>query len=95
MFSSDFKEHVKHIEKAVSSKEKNYMSRVVRALTSSRRKLNHGVLRKLIMGYFSSASAAREKLITYLDEVRSGPRINYNIITKCLLQKFQRLCKSI
>ncbi|XP_038058312.1 26S proteasome non-ATPase regulatory subunit 3-like [Patiria miniata] len=64
----DFKEHVKHIEKAVSSKEKNYMSRVVRALTSSRRKLNHEVLRKLIMGYFTSSSVARENLITFLDE---------------------------
>ncbi|XP_072020122.1 26S proteasome non-ATPase regulatory subunit 3-like [Amphiura filiformis] len=68
MTLDDFKEHVKHIEKSVSSKEKNYMARVVRALTSSRRKLNHNVLRKLITGYFPSSSSTREKLLTYLEE---------------------------
>ncbi|PIK33985.1 putative 26S proteasome non-ATPase regulatory subunit 3 isoform X2 [Apostichopus japonicus] len=64
----DFKEHVKHIEKAVSSKEKNYMSRVVRALSSSRRKLNHNVLRKLIMGYYPPNNPEKDVLLPFLDE---------------------------
>ncbi|XP_041459078.1 26S proteasome non-ATPase regulatory subunit 3-like [Lytechinus variegatus] len=64
----DFKEHVKHIEKAVSSKEKNYMARVIRALTSSRRKLNHTVLRKLITGYIPNGNTSKATLLTYLDE---------------------------
>lgn len=66
---SDFKEHVKHIEKAVSSKEKNYMSRVVRALSSSRRKLNNNVLRKLIMGYYPTVSPEKDALLQFVDEV--------------------------
>ena len=61
---------MKHIEKAISSKEKNYMSRVVRALTSSRRKLNHNVLRKLITGYIPNSNPNRESLLKFLEEVR-------------------------
>lgn len=68
MTLDDFKEHVKHIEKAISSKEKNYMSRVVRALTSSRRKLNHNVLRKLITGYIPNSNPNRESLLKFLEE---------------------------
>ena len=49
---SDFKEHVKHVEKGVNSKEPHFILRVLRSLPSTRKKLNHPLLRKLIIGYF-------------------------------------------
>ncbi|XP_033099608.1 26S proteasome non-ATPase regulatory subunit 3-like [Anneissia japonica] len=64
----DFKEHVKQIEKAVSTKEKNYLTRVLRALTSTRRKLNHRVLRKFIVGFFPTVHPTKDLLLEYLDE---------------------------
>lgn len=45
------------------------MSRVVRALSSSRRKLNHNVLRKLIMGYYPPNNPEKDVLLPFLDEV--------------------------
>ena len=48
----DFKEHVKHVEKGVNSKEPHFVLRVLRSLPSTRKKLNHPLLRKLITGYF-------------------------------------------
>ncbi|XP_028401135.1 26S proteasome non-ATPase regulatory subunit 3-like [Dendronephthya gigantea] len=64
----DFKEHVKHVEKGVNSKEPHFVLRVLRSLPSTRKKLNHPLLRKLITGYFIQASQAKNELLKFLDE---------------------------
>ena len=65
------RQHIKHIEKAVSTKEPRFMSRALRALVTLRKKLNSVVLRKAIYGYFPAASTTRPNntLLDYFDEV--------------------------
>jgi 26S proteasome regulatory subunit N3 len=63
---------VKHIEKAVSTKEPRYMIRVIRGLVSLRRKLNHTILRKAINGYSPAVSPQKEAYLSFLDEVNVG-----------------------
>ncbi|XP_013391357.1 26S proteasome non-ATPase regulatory subunit 3 [Lingula anatina] len=64
----DIREHIRHIDKAVSTKEPRYVMRVVRALVTTRRKLNHNVLRKAITGCYPAASEAKADLLSFLDE---------------------------
>lgn len=64
----DFKEHIKHVEKGVNGKEPHFILRVLRSLSSTRKKLNHSLLRKLIGGYFIQATAAKNELLKFLDE---------------------------
>ena len=49
---ADLKGHIRFIEKAVSMKEPRYVSRVLRALSSTRKKLNHVVLWRVVSLYF-------------------------------------------
>jgi len=68
----DIKEQVRHIEKAVATKEPRFMSRVVRALVSIRRKLTPRVLRSLLKGYFmSSNTSCKEELMPFLTDGQS------------------------
>ncbi|RUS91529.1 hypothetical protein EGW08_000750, partial [Elysia chlorotica] len=63
----DIKEHVRHIEKAVSTKEPRFMSRVIRALVTVRRKLNPRILRSLMKGYFIAPNVInKEELLPFL-----------------------------
>lgn len=64
----DIKQHVHLIEKSVQLKDARFSARVLRSLTTTRRKLNEDVLIALVNGYYSSASAAVEKakLLEYL-----------------------------
>ncbi|ESO86782.1 hypothetical protein LOTGIDRAFT_207043 [Lottia gigantea] len=64
----DIKEHVRHIEKAVATKEPRFMSRVIRGLVSIRRKLSSNILRKLIHGYYTASSQQKEDLTPFLIE---------------------------
>lgn len=66
----DIRQHIKHIEKAVSTKEPRFMSRALRALVTLRKKLNSVVLRKAIFGYFPTSSSARPNnmLLDFLEE---------------------------
>lgn len=64
----DIKEHAKHIEKYVSTKETRFMLRVLRTLVSTRKKLNHKVLRKIITGFFTHSQPAKEGLLQFIDE---------------------------
>jgi len=64
----DIKEHAKHIEKYVSTKETRFMLRVLRSLVSTRKKLNHKVLRKIITGYYTQSQPAKEGLLQFIDE---------------------------
>ena len=69
-FSPDIKEHVRHIEKAVSTKEPRFMSRVIRALVTVRRKLNPRILRSLMKGYFIAPNVInKEELLPFLADV--------------------------
>jgi len=68
-YSADIREHVKHIEKSVMTKEPRFMSRALRALVTLRRRLNNNVLRKTIMGYFPSAQVPKDGLLAFLAEV--------------------------
>ena len=65
---TDLRDHIRHVEKAVSTKEPRFMSRALRALVSLRRKLNQNVLRKAIMGYFLN-SPNKDSLLDYMEEV--------------------------
>ncbi|CAF0864248.1 unnamed protein product [Didymodactylos carnosus] len=62
----DIKEQVRTIEKAVTSKEPRYILRVLRALASTRKRLNEDVLRRLINFYYTSNASEREILLSYL-----------------------------
>lgn len=67
--SSDIKEHVKQIEKAVSGKEPRFVLRALRALPSTSRRLNTNVLHKAISGFFTSNATTRDFLLGFLEEV--------------------------
>uniref|UniRef100_A0A4W3IPY6 26S proteasome non-ATPase regulatory subunit 3 n=1 Tax=Callorhinchus milii TaxID=7868 RepID=A0A4W3IPY6_CALMI len=64
----DIKEHVKQIEKAVSSKEPRFVLRALRALPSTCRRLNPTVLYKAINGFFVSNTSTRDFLLAFLEE---------------------------
>jgi 26S proteasome regulatory subunit N3 len=64
----DLKGHIRFIEKAVLTKEARYVSRVLRALSSTRKKLNHVVLWRIVSMYFPLASADKDFLLSFLDE---------------------------
>jgi len=64
----DIKEHAKHIEKYVSTKETRFMLRVLRTLVSTRKKLNHKVLRKLITSFYTNSQTAKDGLLEFIDE---------------------------
>lgn len=63
---------MKQLEKAVSGKEPRYVLRALRALPSTSRRLNSNVLHKAINGFFTSNSAVRDFLLSFLEEVREG-----------------------
>jgi len=67
----DVKEFVKNIEKAVSTKEPRFMSRVARGINSIRHRLNSNILRRLLQGYIQAQSqiGVRDDLLSFLEEV--------------------------
>ena len=69
MSSSDIKEHVKQIEKAVSGKEPRFVLRALRALPSTSRRLNTNVLHKAVHGFFTNNTGTRDFLLGFLEEV--------------------------
>lgn len=64
----DVRDHSKFIEKAVQTKEPRYILRVLRSLVSTRRRLNHNVLRRLIGGFFPSNAELKSTLLGFLEE---------------------------
>lgn len=68
-FFLDIREHVRHIEKGVATKEPRFIYRAIRALVTVRRKLNPNVLRKALLGYHPASSTVKDPLIAYLGEV--------------------------
>ncbi len=67
--SLDIKEQVRTIEKAVNSKEPRYILRVLRALASTRKRLNEDVIRRLIIYYYGVNSSEREILLGFVQSV--------------------------
>lgn len=64
----DIREHTRHIEKAVSSKEPRYILRILRSLVSTRKRLNARVLRKGITAFFTHSAQQRDILLAFIDE---------------------------
>lgn len=67
----ELREHIKQIEKAVSSKEPRFILRVLRTLPNTRRKLNPGVLRSLAAQVYP-AGAEREAILAFVEDVPEG-----------------------
>lgn len=63
----EIREHVKQIDKAVSSKEPRFILRVLRSLPNTRRKLNANVLRTLANHIYPSGSE-REAILIFVEE---------------------------
>lgn len=63
----EIREHVKQIDKAVSSKEPRFILRVLRSLPTIRRKLNGNVLRTLA-NHLYPAGAEREAILVFVEE---------------------------
>lgn len=64
----EIREHARHIEKYVSSREPRFMLRTIRSLCSIRKRLNMKVLRKMITHYYNSQPASRDALLAFVDE---------------------------
>ncbi|XP_014666109.1 PREDICTED: 26S proteasome non-ATPase regulatory subunit 3-like [Priapulus caudatus] len=64
----DIKEHAKVIEKGVNTKEPRFVLRVIRALLPTRRRLNHNVLRRVIIGFFPPTSEMKDMLLAFIEE---------------------------
>lgn len=64
----DLKQQVHLIEKSVQMKDSRFVARVLRALPSTRKKLNNSVLIALINGYYTSTSNDKSKLLEYLGQ---------------------------
>lgn len=67
----EIREHVKQIDKAVSSKEPRFILRVLRSLPTIRRKLNGNVLRTLA-NHLYPAGAEREAILVFVEEATSN-----------------------
>nr|AAW25532.1 SJCHGC06456 protein [Schistosoma japonicum] len=64
----DIRDQIRYIEKSVMTKELYYMTRVVRGLSSIRRRLNCNVLRGLVQGYFPNPSPQKAYFLELLPE---------------------------
>ncbi|CAF3048649.1 unnamed protein product [Rotaria socialis] len=65
----DIKEQVRTIEKAVNSKEPRFILRVLRALATTRKRLNEDVVRRLVCFYYGSNTSEREILLGFIQPV--------------------------
>lgn len=70
----EIREHARQIEKAVASKENRFISRVLRGLPNTRRKLNGAVLRGLISQVYPLAE--RDSLLAFVEEAAAGTEID-------------------
>jgi 26S proteasome regulatory subunit N3 len=67
----EIREHIKQIEKAVSSKEPRFILRVLRGLPNTRRKLNPVVLRSLASQIYP-AGAERDAILVFVENLPAG-----------------------
>jgi 26S proteasome regulatory subunit N3 len=66
----EIREHVKQIDKAVSSKEPRFILRVLRSLPNTRRKLTAVVLRSLANQIYPAAE--RDAILVFVEEASSA-----------------------
>lgn len=64
----EIREHARHIEKYVSTREPRFMLRTVRSLPGIRKRLNMKMLRKIISHYYNTQPAVRDQLLSFVDE---------------------------
>lgn len=67
----DMKDQLKQIEKSVLTKEPRYLSRVLRSLLNTRKKLNEKILLKLLTSY--AQSATKVSLLEFFDSAKAAP----------------------
>lgn len=77
----DIREHTRHIEKAVNSKEPRFITRILRSLLPTRKRLNARILRKVITGFYTHSTQQKEALLAYLDEPMEtdGPGVPFKV----------------
>lgn len=65
----DIKENVKFLERGLQTKETRYLTRVMRTLFSTRKRLNDPVLKRVINYYYilPSSFGDRDYLLTFID----------------------------
>lgn len=73
----DIKQQVHLIEKSVQLKDARFSARVLRALTTTRKRLNDDVLIALVNGYYSYPAGATEKtkLLQYVSTIPSQTKM--------------------
>lgn len=64
----EIKEHARHIEKYVSTREPRFMLRTLRSLSGIRKRINMKLLRKIITHYYNTQPAVRDQLLSFVDE---------------------------
>lgn len=72
----EIREHARQIEKAVTNKENRFISRVLRCLPNTRRKLNGVVLRGLINQIYPLSE--RDALVAFVEEPGTAAEIDSN-----------------
>ncbi|XP_015750643.1 PREDICTED: 26S proteasome non-ATPase regulatory subunit 3-like [Acropora digitifera] len=85
----DLKEQVKYIEKSVSSKEPRFLTRVLRSIPATRKKLTHPILRKLICGFFPNLISDWLAVCLLLGIIKAI-QLDYSEAHKNLLQAIRK-----
>lgn len=80
----EVREHVRQIEKAVTSKENRFISRVLRSLPTTRKKLNGCVLRGLVNQIFPQVE--REPLLGYVEEPATAADVDTTTRTRSAIK---------
>ena len=62
----DIREHCRLLERSVVSKENRFAVRVLRGLPATRKKLSSMVLRKIVAGFYTHSTQARDALMKYV-----------------------------
>ena len=62
----DIREHCRLLERSVVTKENRFAVRVLRGLPATRKKLTSMVLRKIVAGFYTHSTQARDALMKYV-----------------------------
>ena len=62
----DIREHCRLLERSVVTKENRFAVRVLRGLPATRKKLSPLVLRKIVAGFYTHSTEAKELLMKYV-----------------------------
>jgi len=75
LLKADVRKNISMIEKTVQTKETRLMSRVLRTISSTRRRITAAILKEIINQYFPEENAVqRDNLIKTLDKVPTEPQ---------------------